>query len=174
MDDGYTEQYFYLTQDVDTGEWTITDNTSPNTSATAPASVVWSYQPLLSSKLPAFPFAFRIPYSTIEAECDNGMLIGYDDHNGTAYPQGKQLSVPSGSTLYWTPQTEGSAELAFSAEITFTVYGESKIIYTGSLFISGESAEDEPANATYSATLGEGSGLLMEQSAETDGAIVFE
>lgn len=31
MDDGYTEQYFYLTQDLKTGEWTITDNTSPYT-----------------------------------------------------------------------------------------------------------------------------------------------
>lgn len=35
IDDGYTEQYFYLTQDAETGEWTIIDNTSPNTS-TAP------------------------------------------------------------------------------------------------------------------------------------------
>lgn len=31
MDDGYTQQYFYLTQNVETGEWTIVDNTSPNT-----------------------------------------------------------------------------------------------------------------------------------------------
>lgn len=35
LDDGYTEQYFYLTQDMETGEWTISDNTSPNTD-TAP------------------------------------------------------------------------------------------------------------------------------------------
>lgn len=32
FDDGYTEQFFYLTQNEKTGEWTITDNTSPNTS----------------------------------------------------------------------------------------------------------------------------------------------
>ena len=30
LDDGYTEQYFYLTQDIKSGEWTISDNTSPN------------------------------------------------------------------------------------------------------------------------------------------------
>lgn len=30
LDDGYTEQYFYLTQDTETGEWTISDNTSPD------------------------------------------------------------------------------------------------------------------------------------------------
>ena len=32
LDDGYTEQFFYLTQNAETGEWMITDNTSPNTS----------------------------------------------------------------------------------------------------------------------------------------------
>lgn len=32
LDDGYTEQFFYLTQDAETGEWTITDNDSPRTS----------------------------------------------------------------------------------------------------------------------------------------------
>ncbi len=32
LDDGNTEQYFYLTQDENTGEWTIVDNTSPNVS----------------------------------------------------------------------------------------------------------------------------------------------
>jgi hypothetical protein len=31
MNDGYTEQYFYLTEDPETGKWTIIDNTSPNT-----------------------------------------------------------------------------------------------------------------------------------------------
>ena len=30
IDDGYTEQYFYLTQDIKSGKWTISDNTSPN------------------------------------------------------------------------------------------------------------------------------------------------
>ena len=33
MDDGYTEQDFYLTRDEKTGKWEIVDNTSPNTSA---------------------------------------------------------------------------------------------------------------------------------------------
>lgn len=31
MNDGYTEQYFYLTENTETGEWTIIDNTAPNT-----------------------------------------------------------------------------------------------------------------------------------------------
>lgn len=36
LDDGYTQQYFYLTRDVETGQWTIIDNTPPNTGAAAP------------------------------------------------------------------------------------------------------------------------------------------
>lgn len=31
LDDGPTEQYFYLTEDVKTGEWTIVENDSPRT-----------------------------------------------------------------------------------------------------------------------------------------------
>lgn len=31
LDDGSTEQYFYLTEDVKTGEWTIVENDSPRT-----------------------------------------------------------------------------------------------------------------------------------------------
>ncbi|WP_343210652.1 hypothetical protein [Anaerolentibacter hominis] len=31
LDDGDTQQYFYLIQDAETGEWTIVENTSPNT-----------------------------------------------------------------------------------------------------------------------------------------------
>ena len=65
MDDGQTQQYFYLTQDTETGEWTIIDNTSPNTGSVS--NVEWVYEPLLSSKLPAFPFRFDLPYSTIKA-----------------------------------------------------------------------------------------------------------
>lgn len=30
LDDGCVEQYFYLTRDAGTGEWTIVDNTGPN------------------------------------------------------------------------------------------------------------------------------------------------
>ena len=59
MDDGYTEQYFYLTQNIETGEWTISENTSPNTSSVLQEPyAVWEYEPLLSSKLPAYLFHF--------------------------------------------------------------------------------------------------------------------
>ena len=36
LDDGYTQQYFYLIRDAESGQWTIIDNTSPNTGAAAP------------------------------------------------------------------------------------------------------------------------------------------
>lgn len=170
MDDGYTEQYFYLTQDTQTGEWTISDNTSPNTSTVPLVPIaIWEYQPLSSSKLPAFPFHFNISYSSIEAECDNGTLVDYDNHDGTAYPQGKQLTITNGSTLYWAPQTEDSYDFALSAEITFTAYDGDNLLYTGSISIFGKELEDSPTDATYSATLGEDSGLLLEQAIEMNG-----
>lgn len=33
MNDGYTEQYFYLTRDARTGKWGIAENTAPDTGA---------------------------------------------------------------------------------------------------------------------------------------------
>ena len=170
MDDGQTQQYFYLTQDTETGEWTISDNTSPDISATS--NVVWEYEPLLSSKLPAFPFQFDLPYSTLKAECDTGTLIGYQDHDGTAYPQGKQLSLPSGSTLYWTPRTEENNKHEPSAEITFTIYDEDDAIFTGSISIQVDTARSGLEIVVYSAILNDGSGLTMTQASDTEGAII--
>ena len=170
MDDGHTQQYFYLTQDTETGEWTISDNTSPD--ASAASNVVWEYQPLLSSKLPAFPFKFDLPYSTIKAECDTGTLIGYQDHNGTAYPEGKQLSFPSGSTLYWTPQAEENYKYEPSAEITFTIYNEDDAIFTGSISIQVETAGSGSETVVYSAMLNDGSGLSMAQATDAEGAVI--
>lgn len=179
MDDGYTEQYFYLTQDLRSGDWTIIDNTSPNTSAVLPEEMniliphaVWQYQPLLSAKLPAYPFDFNLPYSSIEAECDNGLLVDYDNHSTTAYPQGKQLSLSSGSTLYWTPQTEESDSIALSAKINFTIYDGDNTTYTGSLSISGDSVGGNTTDVSYSAVLNKGSGLSMEQAVDTAGAVI--
>ena len=170
MDDGQTQQYFCLTQDTETGEWTIIDNTSPNTGSVS--NVEWVYEPLLSSKLPAFPFRFDLPYSTIKAECDTGTLIGYQDHDGTAYPQGKQLSLPSGSTLYWTPQAEENYKYEPSVEITFTIYDGDKATFTGAISIQAETAGSGSETVVYSAVLNEGSGLSMTQATDAEGAVI--
>lgn len=173
MDDGFTEQYFYLTQNTETGEWTISDNTSPNTRTALPEpDAIWEYQPLLSSKLPAFPFMFDLPYSTIKAECDTGTLIGYQNHNGTAYPEGKQLSFPSGSILYWTPQAEENYKYERSAEITFTIYNEDDAVFKGSISIYVETAGNGSETVIYSAKLNDGSGLSMTQATDTEGAVI--
>lgn len=168
--DGQTQQYFYLTQDAETGEWTISDNTSPDTSAAS--NVVWEYEPLLSSKLPAFPFQFALPYSTIQAECDTGTLLGYQDYDGTAYPQGKQLSLPSGSTLYWTPQAEENYKYEPSVEITFAICDEDEAAFTGAISIQAETAGSGSETVVYSAVLEEGAGLSMTQATDTEGAVI--
>ncbi len=90
------------------------------------AGVEWEYTPLLSSRVPAFPFRFNLECTRIEAECTGGQLIGFDDHDGTGYPQGKTLTVPADSALYWSPQAsdEYSDSFALTAQISFTFYNE--------------------------------------------------
>lgn len=91
INDGYTEQYFYLTEDTETRKWTIVDNTSPSTDAATShemnvplPNAVWQYQPFLSSKLLTYPFNF--PCSSMEATNDD-TLFGYNGHDYIAYPQ---------------------------------------------------------------------------------------
>ena len=87
------------------------------------AGVDWAYTPVLSSRVPAFPFRFNLAYTRIEAECTAGRLIGFDDHDGTGYPQGEALSIPAGSALYWTPTpSDADPVIALTAQIGFTVY----------------------------------------------------
>lgn len=134
--------------------------------------VIWNYMPLLSSRYPAFPFRFELPYTRIEAASSAGSLIGFDDHNGTGYPQGRTLTVPSGSALYWSPQErdEYGDDYALSAEITFAVYEEDEVLYTGVLSITGTAQAG--GFADYSAVLTGCDGLKMLQASHSEGAVL--
>lgn len=96
--------------------------------------VQWEYTPLLSSRYPAFPFHFDFgfPYTHIEAQCRNGTLIGYDDYDGSRYPQGQTLTVPFGSGLYWSPHAESFSRVPVDT-IAFTIYNDEEAIYSGLL-----------------------------------------
>jgi beta-lactamase regulating signal transducer with metallopeptidase domain len=150
------------------GMWSIYELTPGETPA-----VVWDFTPAISSRYPAFPFHFDMQYTRIEAECSAGNLIGFDDHNGTAYPQGKTLTVPSGSALYWSPlvKDEYSGTYALSAKITFTVYDGEDAVYTGVLSITG-TAKADGLDATYSAILIDCDGLYMQQASGSEGAVL--
>lgn len=137
------------------------------------AGVTWEYTPLLSSRVPAFPFRFNLAYTSIEAECTGGQLIGFDNHDGTGYPQGKSLTVPAGSALYWSPQAgdEYSDSYALTAQISFTVYNEDEAVYSGVISISGTTGTG-PDSAIYNAVLSVGNGLMLIQAPDTDKALI--
>ena len=138
------------------------------------AAVVWDYMPAMSSQYPAFPFHFDLQYTRIEASCSAGNLIGFDDHNGVAYPQGKILSVPAGSALYWSPHPadESGDAYALSAKIAFTVYDQDKVVSSGILSITGAANAPGLAPASYSAILIGSDGLYMQQASGSEGAIL--
>ncbi len=136
------------------------------------AGVEWEYTPVLSSRVPAFPFRFKLEYTRIEAECTGGHLIGFDDHDGTGYPQGKALTVPTGSALYWSPTAaDADPALVLTAQISFTVYSGDEAIYSGAIFISGTTGTGSAA-AIYNAVLSEGDGLMLIRAPDTDGALI--
>ncbi len=136
--------------------------------------VVWSYTPILSSRYPAFPFHFNFDYTRIEATCTDGYLIGFDNHDGTAYPQGKTLTMPNSSGLYWSPDAEGEnvSAIALSTKISFTAYDGDRILYSGKLIIKGTANENSVTAATYTANLSECDGLYMLQAPKKDGALL--
>lgn len=134
----------------------------------------WEYTPLLSSRYPAFPFHFDFgfPYTHIEAQCQNGTLIGYDDNDGNRYPQGQTLTVPCGSGLYWSPSAdEGSFSRVPADVITFTVYNDEEAIYSGLLEITTiyYYRDSSSVEATFAATLTNCPALFLYQG-DSEGA----
>ncbi|MGE4354477.1 MAG: M56 family metallopeptidase [Oscillospiraceae bacterium] len=136
------------------------------------AGVTWEYAPALSSRVPAFPFRFNLAYTRIEAECTGGHLIGFDDYDGTGYPQGKTLTFPAGSALYWSPTAaDADPAIALTARISFTVYNGDEAVCMGAVSISGTSGTGA-ASGIYNAVLSQGDDLMLIQSPDTDGALI--
>lgn len=142
-------------------------------------TIYWEYTPLLSSRLPALAFSFDVPCHEIIAECDSGSLIDYDhfDNEKGCYPQGKSLTMPDGSSLYWAPFDDEMAEyvVAASAELTFSVTNESgTVLYHGTLKITEEEKSQQGMVSTYSASLAPGSGLTLVQNETQSGGVLSE
>jgi hypothetical protein len=139
-------------------------------------SVEWKFYPTLSSRLPAFPFRFDMEYDYISTGCDFGNLIGFDDNDGTGTPQGKTLTFPSGSAVYWAPFSDETEEFALYATIEFALYDEDiGMIHTGKIFVSGTAnTGDTMAETVYTAVLGEHDGLSMKPCTDRDGGAVIQ
>ncbi len=132
-------------------------------------SAVCNISLVISARFPAFRFAFDMPCESVSAVCvDGGELVGFDDHDGTAYPSGVELRVPAGSALYWMP-FGGEEGTALSATIHFTVNGEGDERRAGTIYITG--VEKGPGG-TYTATV-VGGGFFMAQAEDAhDGAVI--
>lgn len=163
----------------DEGVWEIHDEALNAFMAAlmAPApQVQWEYTPLLSSRYPAFPFHFDFdfPYTHVEAQCRNGTLIGYDDYDGSSYPQGQTLTVPPGSSLYWSPSMDREDLSRVPADtIAFTVYNGEEAIYSGWLEITTIYYYTDPtaAEATFAATLTNCPALFLYQGDSEGGTL---
>lgn len=135
--------------------------------------IYWEFTPLLSSHRPALAFFFDVPCQEIAAECDSGSLVDFD--HSDEYPQGKSLSVPGGSRLYWSPFDGEVAEpvAAASAELAFSVMDESgTVLYHGILNITER--EKTQHGILYSASLVLGSGLTLVQDESQSGGVLSE
>lgn len=161
------------------GIWEIHDETLNAFMAAlmAPApQVQWEYTPLLSSRYPAFPFHFDFgfPYTHIEAQCQNGTLIGYDDYDGNHYPQGQALTIPSDSGLYWSPLADAESSSRVPGDtIAFTIYNHEEAIYSGLLEITTLYYYRDPtaAEATFAATLTNCPALFLYQGDSEGGTL---
>lgn len=164
----------YITLDVKIADSEEAKGTGENSLSD---TIYWEFTPLLSSRRPALAFSFDVPCQEIAAECDSGSLVDFDhsDEENMGYPQGKSLSVPGGSRLYWSPFDGEVAEsvAAASAELTFSVTDESgTVLYHGTLNITER--EKTQHGILYSASLVLGSGLTLAQNESQSGGVLSE
>lgn len=139
-------------------------------------TIYWEFTPLLSSRRPAMAFSFDVPCQEITAECDSGALVDFDhfDEENLCYPQGKSLTVPDGSSLYWSPVDDETAEstAAVSAELTFSVSVTDEsgtVLYHATLNIT--ESEKTQHGILYAASLAFGSGLTLAQDESRSGGV---
>jgi hypothetical protein len=105
------------------------------------------YSPMMSS-VPGYPFTCRGEHvASVTYIADNGemLLWGPDDYK--VKPQGKQVSVKAGETVYWSALTEAQ-ETAAQASITVTIRMDGGKEYTRRISI-----EQTQESGYYKATV---------------------
>ena len=110
----------------------------------AMGSAQWEYAPMLSSRIPVFPFDFDLEHTEIIAYCSNGSLGTYGVDSGSS------LTIKNGETLYWSPIGEDGTAVS-SAIIRFSVSQGETPAYNGTIYIEGSTGSD--GRTTYTATI---------------------
>ncbi len=142
---------------------TISSQEDTNTTAMA----LWEYTPFLSSRYPAFPFRFNFSYTHIEATCSGGRLLTYDASTGKAAGHMQNLVFTSGQTLYWGPHS--GQLIAPSAIISFTIYDNEDVLYTGKLSIKQTDNDMSDGGSVFAASLIDCSSLILSQAEDNWG-----
>lgn len=131
----------------------------------------WEYVPMLSSRLPAFRFAFDMEYKEIFASCTGGRLVDFDSQSATqAASSDIVLTFPKGNAVYWSPMEEfNETGQASDTAIYFTCTRENGSQFSGTIYITASGSSDD--RTIYTATL-VGTGLHLSPNTETEGGVI--
>ena len=125
----------------------------------------WEFAPMLSSRLPVFRLEFDMDYTSIQATCDNGLLVPWDTPGSSS---NTIMTYKEGCALYWSPTKEDGTAV-ISAKILFTVMNGDTPVYQGNIYLDGSSGSD--GRRIYNASL-IGAGLYLAPNMENEGAVI--
>ena len=127
----------------------------------------WEFAPMLSSRLPVFRVDFDMEYTSIQATCDNGLLVPWDTPGSSS---DTIMTYKEGYALYWSPSNE-EGKAVTSAKILFTVMNGDTPIYQGNIYLDGSSGTG--GRRIYNASL-VGAGMYLSPNTEYEGALITE
>jgi len=127
----------------------------------------WEFAPMLSSRLPVFRFEFDMEYTSIQATCDNGLLVPWDTPGSSS---DTIMTYKEGCALYWSPSDEAGKAVT-SAKILFTVMNGDTPVYQGNIYLDGSSGTG--GRRIYNASL-IGAGMYLSPNTEFEGAVITE
>ena len=125
----------------------------------------WEFAPMLSSRLPVFRVEFDMEYTSIQATCDNGLLVPWDTPGSSS---STIMTYKEGCDLYWSPTNEDGTAVT-SATILFTVLNGDTPAYQGNIYLDHSSGTD--GRRIYNASL-VGAGLYLAPNMENEGAVI--
>ena len=127
----------------------------------------WEFAPMLSSRLPVFRVEFDMEYTSIQATCDNGLLVPWDTPGSSS---DTIMTYKEGYALYWSPSDEAGKAVT-SAKILFTVMNGDTPVYQGNIYLDGRSGTG--GRRIYNASL-VGAGMYLSPNMEFEGAVISE
>lgn len=139
------DRQLWLLQRWDTAETTLVWSLYTLTPEDGMGVASWAYQPLLSSRFPAFAFRFALPEDAeISLVCVDGALLDAQK----AVSESGVLSIPGGQFFYWSPGSPDS--LASNAQLHCVIHmGEES--YSGTIYIESGDCNTQEGVVLYTA-----------------------